>query len=221
MRSTLPGAGHCVRLDFHVSLPVTRAQDASARGKDGKDGIAHGAGGPLIKANKTTRVNRMIRIPRVLVIDEEGEQLGQMDTRDAIALAEERGLDLVEVAPTARPPVCRIMDYGRYKYEQAKKARKARQASATTKVKTIKFRPKTDDHDYQFKKKHIISFLESGNKVKVIMQFRGREISHLDLGVGFLQHLIEEVSEYGTPESYPQREGRFVSFIIAPRKKAD
>lgn len=163
----------------------------------------------------------MIRIPRVLVIDEEGEQLGQMDTRDALALAEERGLDLVEVAPMARPPVCRIMDYGRYKYEQAKKARKARAASATTKIKTIKFRPKTDDHDYEFKKKHIVSFLESGNKVKVIMQFRGREISHLDLGLEFLQHLIEEISVHGSPESQPQREGRFITFIIAPRKKVE
>lgn len=163
----------------------------------------------------------MIRIPRILVIDEEGEQLGQMDTRDALALAEERGLDLVEVAPMARPPVCRIMDYGRYKYEQAKKARKARASSATTKIKTIKFRPKTDDHDYEFKKKHIIQFLESGNKVKVIMQFRGREISHLDLGLEFLQHLLEEIAAHGIPESRPQREGRFITFIIAPRKKIE
>jgi len=160
----------------------------------------------------------MIRIPRVLVVDEEGTQLGQMDTRDALALAEQKGLDLVEVAPMARPPVCRIMDYGRYRYEQSKKARKARQTSQTVKIKTIKFRPKTDDHDYQFKKKHIEQFLQAGNKVKVIMQFRGREVSHLDLGLEFLQHLIEEISEFGVPESRPQREGKLVSFIIAPRK---
>jgi translation initiation factor IF-3 len=160
----------------------------------------------------------MIRIPRVLVVDEEGTQLGQMDTRDALALAEEKGLDLVEVAPMARPPVCRIMDYGKYRYEQSKKARKARQTAHTTKIKTIKFRPKTDDHDYQFKKKHIQQFLEAGNKVKVIMQFRGREISHLDLGLEFLQVLIQEVSEWGSPESMPQREGRLITFIIAPRK---
>jgi translation initiation factor IF-3 len=160
----------------------------------------------------------MIKIPRVLVVDEQGNQLGILDTAEAQAIAEERGLDLVEVAPTARPPVCRIMDYGRYRYEQSKKARKARQQSQTTKVKTIKFRPKTDDHDYNFKKKHIISFLEDGNKVKVIMQFRGREISHIDLGMEFLKHLVEEVAEYGTPESQPTREGRTVTFIIAPRK---
>jgi len=162
----------------------------------------------------------MIRIPRILVVDEEGTQLGEMDTRDAQALADEKGLDLVEVAPSARPPVCRIMDYGKYRYEQSKKARKARQTTHTTKIKTIKFRPKTDDHDYAFKKKHIQTFLEGGNKVKVIMQFRGREISHLDLGLEFLQHLIEEVKEWGAPESMPQREGKLISFIIAPRKSS-
>lgn len=160
----------------------------------------------------------MIRIPRVLVVDEEGTQLGEMETRNAQALADEKGLDLVEVAPMARPPVCRIMDYGKYRYEQSKKARKARQTAHTVKIKTIKFRPKTDDHDYQFKKKHIQEFLEAGNKVKVIMQFRGREISHLDLGLEFLQVLIKEVTEWGTPESYPQREGKLISFILTPRK---
>ena len=160
----------------------------------------------------------MIKIPRVLVVDEEGTQLGILDTSEALSIAADRGLDLVEVAPTARPPVCRIMDYGKFKYEQSKKARKARQQAHTQKVKTIKFRPKTDDHDYNFKKNHIISFLEAGNKVKVIMQFRGREISHLDLGIEFLNHLVEEVVEHGTPESRPTREGRFISFILAPKK---
>ena len=179
----------------------------------------HPSGGGLIKGNKITRVNRMIRIPRVLVVDEEGEQLGILETTEALAIAEERGLDLVEVAPTARPPVCRIMDYGKFKYEASKKARKARQAAHTVKVKTIQFRPKTDEHDYEFKKKHILSFLEAGNKVKVVMRFRGREISHLDLALDFLNHLVEEVAEFGIPESRPQREGRQISFIMAPRKK--
>jgi translation initiation factor IF-3 len=141
-----------------------------------------------------------------------------MDTRDALALAEQKGLDLVEVAPMARPPVCRIMDYGKFRYEQSKKARKARQTSHTVKIKTIKFRPKTDDHDYEFKRKHIIGFVEEGNKVKVVMQFRGREITHIDLGLEFLQHLIDEVAPYGAAESSPQREGKLISFIIAPRK---
>jgi translation initiation factor IF-3 len=160
----------------------------------------------------------MIKIPRVLVVDENGEQLGILDTPEAQAIAEERGLDLVEVAPTARPPVCRIMDYGKYKYEQSKKARKTRQQAHTQKVKTIKFRPKTDDHDYNFKKKHIIEFLQEGNKVKVIMQFRGREISHTDLGLEFINHLLTEVSEHGSAESRPSREGRLMTVIIAPKK---
>lgn len=160
----------------------------------------------------------MIRIPRIMVVDEEGEQLGILDTAEALAIAEERGLDLVEVAPNARPPVCKIMDYGKFKYEQSKKARKARQASHTVKVKTIQFRPKTDDHDYEFKKKHIIRFLETGNKVKVVMRFRGREITHMDLALEFLKHLTHEVAEYGVKESEPQREGRLITFVIAPVK---
>lgn len=171
-----------------------------------------------IRDNKTLRVNRMIRIPRVLVVDDQGEQLGVMETRAALELAEERGLDLVEVAPTARPPVCRIMDYGKYKYELSKKARKAKQSAHTQKVKTVKFRPKTDQHDYNFKKKHIITFLEQGNKVKVIMQFRGREMSHIDLGLDFLRQLVEELDEVGLPESKPAQEGRTISFVLAPKK---
>ncbi len=153
-----------------------------------------------------------------MVVDEDGEQLGEMDTQEALRLSEDKGLDLVEVAPTARPPVCKIMDYGKFKYEQSKKARKARQASHTVKVKTIQFRPKTDDHDYQFKKKHIITFLGAGNKVKIVMRFRGREITHMDLALEFLNNLNDELEEYGTPESRPQREGRQISFIVAPKK---
>jgi len=160
----------------------------------------------------------MIRISPVMVVDETGEQLGVLATADALRIAEERGLDLVEVASNARPPVCKIMDYGKFKYEQSKKARKARQASHTVKVKTIQFRPKTDEHDYEFKKKHIVKFLESGNKVKVVMRFRGREITHMDLALEFLNHLTEELGEYGTRESAPQREGRQISFVIAPLK---
>ncbi len=153
-----------------------------------------------------------------MVVDENGEQLGVLQTSEALRLAEERGLDLVEVAPNGRPPVCKIMDYGKYKYEQSKKARKARQASHTVKVKTIQFRPKTDDHDYEFKKKHIIRFLEAGNKVKVVMRFRGREITHMDLALEFLNHLTEELADYGVRESRPQREGRLISFVLAPVK---
>ncbi len=121
--------------------------------------------------------------------------------------------------PDARPPVCRIMDYGKFKYEQSKKARKARQASHTVKVKTIQFRPKTDDHDYEFKKKHIISFLEAGNKVKVVMRFRGREMSHMDLGPG-----VPEEPDRGDRRSTaaripaPARRAAQISFVMAPKK---
>jgi len=160
----------------------------------------------------------MIRVPKVLVVDEDGTQLGTLDTVEALRIAEEKGLDLVEVASNARPPVCRIMDYGKFKYEASKKARKARQASHTVKVKTIQFRPKTDTNDYETKKKKILKFLDAGNKVKIVMRFRGREISHLDLGLAFLNKLIEEVDEFGTPESRPQREGRLMTFVLAPKK---
>lgn len=163
-------------------------------------------------------MNEEIRAPEVLLIDDQGIKLGVVPTKEALKLAEERLLDLVEVAPQATPPVCRIMDYGKYKYELSKKARKARQQAHTQKIKTIKFRPKTDDHDYDFKKRHILTFLQEGNKVRVIMQYRGREISHVDLGIQFLQRLIEEVGEFGAPETTPQLEGRTVTFILAPRK---
>lgn len=171
-----------------------------------------------IREDRQLRVNRMIRIPRVLVVDENGEQLGVMETRDAQELALEKGLDLVEVAPTARPPVCRIMDYGRYKYEQSKKAKLAKQKSHQVKLKTVKFRPKTDDHDYNFKKGHIIEFLEKGFKVKVIMQFRGREMSHMELGIDILKDLVDELTEHGVPESRPSQEGRTVSLVLTPKK---
>lgn len=152
------------------------------------------------------------------VVTEEGEQLGIMTIRDAIKAAADRNLDLVEVASAAKPPVCKFMDYGKFKYEQSKKAKKARQQSHVTKVKTIKFRPKTDDHDYDFKKEHIVEFLQKGNKVKVIMQYRGREMSHMDLGIEFLKELVDDVAEFGKPESRPTQEGRTVSLILMPLK---
>lgn len=202
---TGPVADLCVR-HFCVRLPRGRRRKAGSQEVE------------LIKNVKVTRVNRMIRIPRVMVVDEDGEQLGILETTDALAIAEERGLDLVEVAPAARPPVCKIMDYGKFKYEQAKKAKKAKQASHTVKVKTIQFRPKTDDHDYDFKKKHIVTFLQAGNKVKIVMRFRGREISHVDLALVFLRALIVEIQEFGAPESEPQREGRLITFVVAPKR---
>ena len=160
----------------------------------------------------------MIKIPRILVVDENGEQLGVLDTMAALAIAEERGLDLVEVAPMARPPVCRIMDYGKYKYELSKKARRTRQQSHVQKVKTIKFRPKTDEHDYQVKLNHGRRFLEKGHKVQVTMVFRGRETVHLDLGKSLMDKFAENLADLAKVESPPTREGRNRMHMILTKK---
>ena len=160
----------------------------------------------------------MIRIPQVMVVDEDGEQLGVLDTQAAIALAEDKGLDLVEVAPTARPPVCKIMDYGKFKYEQAKKAKKAKQASHTVKVKTIKFRPKTDDHDYEFKVKRALGFLGEGHRVVVTVLFRGREMAFRDRGRLLLQRLTKDLEDAARPEQAPRMEGRRFTMVFLPLK---
>jgi len=166
-----------------------------------------------------TRVNHQIRIPRIRVIDEEGEQLGIMETRDALDLAQEKGLDLVEVAPNARPPVCRIMDHGRFKYEQSKKQKKAKAKSHQQRVKMIKFRPKTEEHDYDFKKKHIVEFLEAGDKVKVVVQFRGREMAYQDRGMRIVTRLLEDLDESALVVDPPRMEGNTLSLMLMPSKK--
>lgn len=127
----------------------------------------------------------MIRIPEVRVIDAEGEQIGVMQTREALELAYSRGLDLVEIAPTARPPVCKLLDFGRYKYELQKKNKVQRKKQQTVSLKEIQYRPKIEEHDYQFKTRHVIDFLKEGHKVKVMVQFRGREMAHTELENGF------------------------------------
>ena len=158
----------------------------------------------------------MIRVPQVRVVDNEGNQLGVMATRDALAAAEEAGLDLVEVAPTAAPPVCRIMDYGKYKYQLSKKAKEAKKKQAVVLVKEMKMRGKTEEHDFQFKLRNIRKFLAEGNKVKVSIIFRGREITHTELGMGMLKRVAEELKDAATVESSPRLEGRNMSMMIAP-----
>jgi len=177
--------------------------------------------GTIAKPSSTTqpRVNFQIRIPQVRVIDEDGEQLGIMETRDALDLAQEKGMDLVEVAPTARPPVCRIMDYGRFLYEESKKQKKARSKQHHQKVKIIKFRPKTEDHDYQFKKRHIMEFLEEGDKVKVMVQFRGREMAHQERGMMIITRLLEDLDEAALVADPPKMEGNTLSLMLMPPKK--
>jgi len=165
------------------------------------------------------RVNERIRVREVRVIDDTGQQLGIMPPPQALAVARQKGLDLVEISPTAVPPVCRIMDYGKYQYQEQKRAREAKKHQRIIEVKEIKFRPKVDEHDYQFKKKHIERFLGEGDKVKATIFFRGRENAHPEIGRRILERLIEEISEIGTVEQEPQKEGNQLHTILAPKAK--
>lgn len=158
----------------------------------------------------------MIRVPQVRVIDAEGNQLGIMATKDAIAAAENSGLDLVEVAATANPPVCRIMDYGKFKYQMSKKAKDAKKKQTVIQVKEMKLRGKTEEHDFQFKLRNIRRFLSEGNKVKVSIVFKGREITHTDLGMGMLKRVAEELKDVASVEAAPKLEGRSMSMLVAP-----
>ncbi len=172
-------------------------------------------GGPGDK--QRVRANERIRVPQVRVIDAEGQQVGIMDTRDALALAREKGLDLVEVSPTARPPVCRVMDFGKYKYEEAKKQRAAKRKQHSFQIKEVKLRPKIEDHDYSFKMAAASKFLEQHHKVKLTIMFRGREMAHPELGERLLQRVIQDIAESGIVEHTPRLEGRFLTTVVAPR----
>jgi translation initiation factor IF-3 len=152
-------------------------------------------------------------------VGEDGQQVGVVDTREALRLAEERDLDLVEVAPQAVPPVARIMDYGKYKYERDIRQKDARKKQSRTGLKEIKFRPKIDNHDYGTKKGHVERFLRAGNKVKVTIMFRGREMSHTELGRRILDRLVEDLGELANVESMPKQEGRNMIMVIAPNKR--
>ncbi len=162
------------------------------------------------------RINHRIRVPEVRVIAEE-EQLGVMPTHEALRLAEERGLDLVEISPRAFPPVCRIMDYGKYKYEEAKKKQQARKRASTVETKEIKFRPKTEEHDMAFKVKHVRRFLEGGNKVRLAVVFRGREITHPQTGMAVLNRIVDMCNDIAVVEATPNMEGRRMIMVIAPK----
>ena len=161
------------------------------------------------------RVNERIRVREVRVIDDTGQQLGIMAPPAAVAIARQKGLDLVEISPTAVPPVCRIMDYGKYQYQEQKRAREAKKHQKIIEVKEIKFRPKVDEHDYQFKKKHIERFLADGDKVKATIFFRGREMAHPEIGRRILERLIADLGEAATVESNPRQEGNQMHTILA------
>jgi len=154
----------------------------------------------------------------VRVIGQDGTQLGIMSPDQALRMAIESGLDLVEVSPDAVPPVCRILDYGKYRYQLNKKAQEAKKKQKIIQVKEVKFRPKTDEHDYEFKKNNIIRFLTKGKKVKATVIFRGRENMHRDIGYRILTRLREEVGEFGVVETEPRQEGPFLDMILAPKK---
>ena len=165
------------------------------------------------------RLNDRIRAQRCRLIGEDGEQLGIFMIADALQMADEAALDLVEIAPTADPPVCKIMDYGKYKYELEQKAKKARKNQTRVEIKEIKFRPKIDIHDYETKKKHVVRFLEAGAKVKVTIMFRGREMVHAERGLAILERLESEITELAYVESRPKLEGRNMFMLVAPHKK--
>jgi translation initiation factor IF-3 len=167
----------------------------------------------------TTRINFMIKVKEVRVISADGEQLGILDTRDAIKRAEDAGLDLVEVAPTAKPPVCRIMDFGKYKYEIAKKAHESKKHQSVIVVKEIKMRPRTDDHDVQFKTNNIKRFLEDGNKVKVTVMFRGREMAHTTHGRALLDRILVDLQNDAAVEQSPRMEGRNMTMMLGAKMK--
>lgn len=163
------------------------------------------------------RHNTMITAEKVRVIDDEGENLGVMYTREAIEQAAELGLDLVEVSPNADPPVCKFLDIGKFKYEAQKKANLARKSQKTQEIKEIKMRPNIDDHDYQTKMKKIVEFIGEGDKVKVTLRFRGRELAHQQLGMILLQRVQEDMTETAKVEAYPRMEGRQMLMVLSPK----
>ena len=172
-----------------------------------------------ISQEKDDRKNHQISAPRVRVIGAAGEQIGIMMTRDAVAKAEESGLDLVEVSPNADPPVCKIMDYGKYLYQKDKAAQAARKKQKQIQVKEVKFRPTTDEGDYQIKLRNLVRFLTEGDKAKVTLRFRGRELLHQEIGSEILERIKADLAEVGQVEQFPRLEGKQMVMILSPKRK--
>ncbi len=175
--------------------------------------------GLSIALDKELRINGEIDAPQVRLIGQDGTQLGIVSLREALLKAEDADLDLVEIAPQAQPPVCKIMDYGKYKYHEQKRQHEARLKQKQIQVKEIKFRPRTDEADYQVKLRNLIRFLSEGDKAKVTLRFRGREMAHQEFGLQLLQRVEADLAEYGTVEQYPKLEGRQMVMVLAPKKK--
>ena len=176
-------------------------------------------GAKTIALQKAHRVNEEINVPEVRLIGEAGEQVGIVSIRTAMQMAEEAEIDLVEIAPLAQPPVCRIMDYGKFKYQEAKKAHEAKLKQKQVQVKEVKFRPGTDETDYQIKLRNMVRFLEEGDKVKVTLRFRGREMAHQEFGMRQLERIKADLETEGQVEQMPKMEGRQMVMVIAPAKK--
>ena len=183
--------------------------------KDPESPLTHGD-----SISAEPRINDRIRVPEVRLVGPNGEQVGIVKIDVALQMAQESDLDLVEVAPMARPPVAKLMDYGKFKYETAQKARESRKNQVLTVIKEMKLRPKIDPHDYETKKGHVVRFLKAGDKVKITIMFRGREQSRPELGFRLLQRLGEDVSELGFVESSPKQDGRNMIMVLAPHKNA-
>ncbi|MDY7033209.1 MAG: translation initiation factor IF-3 [Thermodesulfobacteriota bacterium] len=166
---------------------------------------------------KELSVNEKIRAPEVRVVNSEGKQLGIMPLKEAIRIAKEEDSDLVEVAPHSKPPVCKIMDFGKYKYQQSRKAHEAKKSQTVIQVKEVKIRPKTEEHDLQYKVRNIRRFLGDGNKAKVCVIFKGREIAHKEMGTQMLEKVVKEIEDVGIIEQKPKFEGRNMTMIIAPK----
>ncbi len=164
-------------------------------------------------------MNDEIRSHEVRLIDAEGQQLGVVSIHDAKRIGEEAGLDLVEVSPEAKPPVCRIMDYGKYKFQLSKRKAAAKKKQKQVQIKEVKLRPATEEADYQVKLRSIIKFLEAGDKAKVTVRFRGREMSHSELGMQLLERMTKDLTEHGVIEQYPKFEGRQIVMVLGPKKK--
>lgn len=171
-------------------------------------------------ANRFIRINERIRAREVRVIDEEGQQLGIMTPAEGIKVARGKDLDLVEVSPAANPPVCRIINYGKYLYQQNKRQHEARKHQKTIELKEVKFRPRTSEHDIEVKVNRVLKFLQAGDKVKATIMFRGREMAHRDLGMAMMERLIAAVGEAGQLETRPRQEGPTLTAVFAPRKGA-
>ena len=165
------------------------------------------------------RINREITVPEVRLVGSEGEALGVVKLLDALRMSEEQAVDLVEIAPTAEPPVCKLMDYGKFKYQEAKRQHEAKLKQKVIQVKEVKFRPGTDDGDYGVKLRNLIRFLEEGDKTKITLRFRGREMAHQEIGVRMLERLKQDLEPYGQVEQFPKMEGRQMVMVLSPVKK--